>query len=62
VKDLIAMRKFLPSQEYRLLKNRKSAKESRKKHKQERISISKQLEIALKAIEMMRERVRILEK
>jgi hypothetical protein len=62
VKDLIAMRKFLPSQEYRLLKNRKSAKESRNKHKQERISISKQLEIALKAIEMMRERVRILEK
>jgi hypothetical protein len=62
VKDLIAMRKFLPSQEYRLLKNRKSAKESRKKQKQERISISKQLEIALKAIEMMRERVRILEK
>lgn len=56
------MRKFLPSQEYRLLKNRKSAKESRKKQKQERISISKQLEIALKAIEMMRERVRILEK
>jgi hypothetical protein len=62
VKDLIAMRKFLPSQEHRLLKNRKSAKESRNKHKQERISISKQLEIALKAIEMMRERVRILEK
>jgi hypothetical protein len=62
VKDLIAMRKFLPSQEYRLLKNRKSAKESRIKIKQERISISKQLEIALKANEMMREQVRILEK
>lgn len=62
MKDLIAMRKFLPSQEYRLLKNRKSAKESRIKIKQERISISKQLEIALKANEMMREQVRILEK
>jgi hypothetical protein len=33
VKGLIAMRSVLPSQEYRLLKNRKCAREARKKRK-----------------------------
>jgi hypothetical protein len=34
--SLISMRKFLPSEEYRLLKNRKSARLCRLKRKQER--------------------------
>lgn len=35
VKSLIAMRAVLPSTEYKLLKNRKCARESRKKRKQQ---------------------------
>ena len=42
--SLIAMRKFLPSEEYRLLKNRKSARLCRRKRKEERGSIIKTLE------------------
>ena len=34
--SLISMRKFLPSEEYRLLKNRKSARLCRAKRKEER--------------------------
>lgn len=34
--QLISMRKFLPSEEYRLIKNRKSARLCRKKRKEER--------------------------
>ena len=37
--SLISMRKFLPSEEYRLLKNRKSARLCRKKRKEERGSM-----------------------
>lgn len=37
---LISMRKFLPSEEYRLLKNRKSARLCRRKRKEERGTIS----------------------
>ena len=37
--DLISMRKFLPSDEYRLLKNRKSARLCRRKRKEERGNI-----------------------
>lgn len=62
VKDLISMRNLLPSQEYRLLKNRKCARESRKRRKQTTKSISEQLEIALRENQTMRERVLILEK
>lgn len=62
VKDLISMRNLLPSQEYRLLKNRKCARESRKRRKQTTKSISEQLEIALRENQTMRERVFILEK
>jgi len=60
VKDLIAMRKILPFQEYRLLKNRKCARESRKKRKQQTISKSEQLDIALRENEMMKEQILIL--
>ena len=34
--QIISMRKFLPSEEYRLLKNRKSARLCRRKRKEER--------------------------
>ena len=60
VKDLIAMRKFLPFQEYRQLKNRKCARESRKKRKQQTISISEQLDIALRENKMMKEQILVL--
>ena len=60
VKDLISMRKLLPFQEYRLLKNRKCARESRKKRKQQTISISEQLDIALRENEMMKEQILVL--
>jgi hypothetical protein len=43
IKGLIAMRSVLPSQEYRLLKNRKCARESRKKRKQQSVSTLDQL-------------------
>jgi hypothetical protein len=38
--DLISIRKLLPSEEYRLFKNRKSARICRRKRKQERSSVS----------------------
>ena len=60
VKDLIAMRKFLPFQEYRLLKNRKCAREARKKRKHQTISISEQLDIALRENEMMKKQILVL--
>ena len=41
--SLISMRKFLPSEEYRLLKNRKSARLCRLKRKNERGSMQKTL-------------------
>ena len=41
---LISLRKFLPSEEYRLLKNRKSARLCRQKRKTERGSMKKSLE------------------
>ena len=62
VKGLISMRNFLPSQEYRLLKFRKCARESRKRRKEQTKSTSEQLDIALREIEMLRERIFSLEK
>ena len=41
---LISLRKFLPSEEYRLLKNRKSARLCRLKRKNERGTMQKSLE------------------
>ena len=43
IKGLIAMRQVLPSQEYKLLKNRKCARESRKKRKEQSHSTLEQL-------------------
>ena len=42
--SLISMRKFLPSEEYRLLKNRKSARLCRAKRKQERGTMLKNID------------------
>ena len=42
--SLISLRKYLPSEEYRLLKNRKSARLCRLKRKNERGSMKKTLE------------------
>ena len=42
--SLISMRKFLPSEQYRLLKNRKSARLCRRKRKEERGDMQKTLE------------------
>lgn len=43
--ELINMRKYLPPEEYRLLKNRKSARLCRRKRKEERGDMKKQLEM-----------------
>ena len=42
--QLISMRKFLPSEQYRLLKNRKSARLCRRKRKEERGDMQNDLE------------------
>lgn len=42
--QLISMRKFLPSEQYRLLKNRKSARLCRRKRKEERGDMQKTLD------------------
>ena len=42
--QLISMRKFLPSEQYRLLKNRKSARLCRRKRKEERGDMQKDLD------------------
>ena len=42
--SLISMRKFLPGEQYRLLKNRKSARLCRKKRKEERGDMQKTVE------------------
>ena len=51
---LISMRKFLPSEEYRLLKNRKSARLCRKKRKEERGTITQTLEQVKESLESLR--------
>ena len=45
-KDLISMRRFFPPEEYRLLKNRKSARICRRKRKEERHAEKTELEQA----------------
>ena len=51
------MRKFLPSEEYRLLKNRKSARLCRKKRKEERGDMQKQIEDLIKENQQLKERL-----
>ena len=43
VKDLIKLRKKVPKEEYRLLKNRKCARESRKKKREAQIKTNMSL-------------------
>jgi hypothetical protein len=51
------MRKYLPSEEYRLLKNRKSARLCRKKRKEERGDMQKQIEDLMKENQILKERL-----
>lgn len=51
------MRKFLPSEEYRLLKNRKSARLCRKKRKEERGDMQKQINELIKQNLLMKEKL-----
>ena len=51
------MRKFLPSEEYRLLKNRKSARLCRKKRKAERGDMQKQIEDLVRENQQLKERL-----
>lgn len=61
VKGLISMRPVLPTQEYRLLKNRKCARESRRKRKQQTLSTIEQLRLCQEENETLKERVHLLE-
>jgi hypothetical protein len=51
------MRKYLPSEEYRLLKNRKSARLCRKKRKEERGDMQKQINELIKQNLLMKEKL-----
>jgi hypothetical protein len=55
--QLISMRKFLPSEEYRLLKNRKSARLCRKKRKEERGDMQQQINQLVRENMMMKEKL-----
>lgn len=61
IKGLIAMRQVLPSQEYKLLKNRKCARESRKKRKEQSNSTLEQLKNCQYENEKLRSHIRELE-
>ena len=56
------MRKFLPSEEYRLLKNRKSARLCRKKRKEERGDMQKQINDLIKENMIMKEKLAATER
>jgi hypothetical protein len=51
------MRKYLPSEEYRLLKNRKSARLCRKKRKEERGDMQNQINELIKQNLLMKEKL-----
>lgn len=51
------MRKYLPSEEYRLLKNRKSARLCRKKRKEERGEMQNQMNELIKQNLLMKEKL-----
>lgn len=55
--QLISMRKFLPADEYRLLKNRKSARICRKKKKEERGGMQQTIEQLIKDNRELKDRL-----
>ena len=55
--QLISMRKFLPSEQYRLLKNRKSARLCRRKRKEERGDMQKDLDDLKKENQTLKEKL-----
>ena len=59
--SLISLRKFLPSEEYRLLKNRKSARLCRLKRKEERGTMQKSLNEVDVEISVMKAKMEELE-
>ena len=60
--QLISMRKFLPSEQYRLLKNRKSARLCRRKRKEERGDMQKDLDVLKKENSKLKEKLEETEK
>ena len=61
VKGLIEMRAILPQQEYRLLKNRKCARESRLRRKEQTLGTLEELQICRKENETLKSRIKFLE-
>lgn len=59
---LISMRKFLPSEEYRLLKNRKSARLCRRKRKEERNKTQKTLQEVVDELSQVHKKLAEVEK
>ena len=55
--SLISMRKFLPAEQYRLLKNRKSARLCRRKRKEERGDMQKTVEDLKKDNEELKQKL-----
>ena len=60
--QLINMRKFLPSEQYRLLKNRKSARLCRRKRKEERGGMQNDIETAKKENTDLKEKLESTER
>jgi len=60
--QLISMRKFLPSEQYRLLKNRKSARLCRRKRKEERGDMQGDLDIIKKENSTLKEKLESTER
>lgn len=60
--QLISMRKFLPSEEYRLIKNRKSARLCRKKRKEERGDMQNQIDELMKTNAYLRSKLETTER
>lgn len=56
------MRKYLPSVEYRLLKNRKSARLCRKKRKEERGDMQKHIEDLVTENRLLKQKLAVTER
>ena len=60
--QLISMRKFLPSEQYRLLKNRKSARLCRRKRKEERGDMQSDLDVIKKENVTLKEKLETVQR
>lgn len=59
--EIMSLRKILPQKEYRLLKNRKSARICRARRKKERMGMAEELAMLKKKYAKLRTKVRTLE-